>query len=106
MALFWKKDSLIPTTGDEIMEDNVNSPKHYTTGAIEVINFIEDKKLSFHRGNAVRYIVRAGLKNPDTEIEDLEKAKWYLTRELEQLKSKEKKELTKVAIAASNLVTT
>ena len=66
---------------------NVNHPAHYNQGKIEVIEFIEDKGLNFHRGNAVKYIARAGLKNPDKEIEDLEKARWYITREIERLQA-------------------
>ena len=42
--------------------DNVNHPSHYTDGNIEVLDFIEDKKLNYHRGNAVKYICRAGKK--------------------------------------------
>ena len=71
------------------MKDNVNHPSHYTDGKIEVIDFIEDKNLNYHRGNAVKYISRAGKKNPDKEIEDLEKARWYINREIERLKEKE-----------------
>lgn len=70
------------------MNDNVNHPSHYTDGKIEVISFIEDKGLNFHRGNAVKYIARAGKKDPEREVEDLEKAKWYLEREIERLKKK------------------
>lgn len=67
------------------MIDNVNSPKHYTDGNIEVIDFIEDKQLNFHRGNAIKYISRAGKKDSKKEIEDLKKAVWYLEREIERL---------------------
>lgn len=70
------------------MSDNVNHPSHYTDGKIEVIDFIEDRNLNFHRGNAVKYIARAGKKNPEKEIEDLEKAVWYLKREIERLEEK------------------
>ena len=66
--------------------DVVNRPAHYTDGKIEVIDFIEDKGLNFHRGNAVKYIARAGKKDPAKEIEDLEKARWYINREIERLK--------------------
>lgn len=70
-------------------QDNnqVSHPKHYNEGKIEVIEFIEDKKLNFHKGNAIKYISRAGIKNKDKEIEDLEKAIWYLKREIECLKA-------------------
>ena len=67
--------------------DNVNHPSHYTDGKIEVIDFIEDKGLNYHRGNAVKYISRAGKKNPVKEIEDLQKAAWYINREIERLKA-------------------
>ena len=53
------------------MNDNVNHPAHYTDGKIEVIDFIEDKKLGFHLGNAVKYICRAGKKDPEKTIEKL-----------------------------------
>lgn len=66
--------------------DEVNRPKHYCDGKIEVIDFIEDKKLNFCRGNAVKYIARAGKKNKLTEIQDLEKAVWYLQHEIKTLK--------------------
>lgn len=72
--------------------DPVNSPSHYTTGTIEVINFIEDKQLNYHRGNAVKYIIRSGIKDKDKEVEDLEKAIWYLRREIERLKREPKQE--------------
>lgn len=65
--------------------DNVNHPQHYTDGSIEVLDFIEDKKLNYHRGNAVKYICRAGKKSKETEIEDLQKAVFYLNREIENL---------------------
>ena len=67
------------------IKDSVNHPSHYTDGKIEVIDFIEDKKLNYHRGNAIKYIARAGKKNKKKEIEDLRKAIWYLNREIERL---------------------
>ena len=70
--------------------DPVSHPAHYTVGKIEVIDFIEDKGLNFHRGNAVKYIARAGKKDPTKEIEDLKKARWYLDREINRME-KEKK---------------
>lgn len=64
--------------------DPVHSPKHYTSGTIEVIDFIEDKKFGYHRGNAIKYIARAKLK--DNLVQDIEKAIWYLNRYLEKHK--------------------
>jgi hypothetical protein len=69
------------------MNDPVNHPKHYTDGKIEVIEYIEDKNLDFHLGNCVKYISRAGKKDPNKTIEDLEKAKWYLQRKIDSLKA-------------------
>ena len=68
------------------MSDAVNHPSHYNQGKIEVIEFIEDKNLGFHLGNAIKYISRAGKKDPAKTIEDLEKAIWYVKRHIETLK--------------------
>lgn len=70
-------------------DDPVNHPSHYTRGKIECIDFITDQKLNFCRGNAVKYIVRAGLKDPSKEVEDLEKAVFYINREIADIKSSE-----------------
>ncbi len=74
---------------------NVNHPSHYASSKIEVIVALEAWGLdkNFYRGNAVKYIARAGKKDPAKEVEDLEKAVWYLKREIEVLKAaKEKRE--------------
>lgn len=63
--------------------DPVNHPAHYTFGKIEVIDVIEDWKLTFHLGNAVKYIARSPYKG--TQISDLRKARWYLEREIDRL---------------------
>ena len=65
--------------------DVINRPKHYVDSKIEVIDYIEDKKLGYCLGNAIKYISRAGKKNPATEVEDLKKAKWYLERRIYEL---------------------
>lgn len=65
---------------------SVEHPTHYNQGKIEAIAVIEDWKLGFHLGNAVKYIARAGRKDPSKEIEDLEKAAWYLKRQIDALK--------------------
>ena len=59
------------------------SPDHYRHGRAEVIDLTEN--LNFCRGNVIKYVARAGLKNPATEIEDLHKARWYLNREIARL---------------------
>lgn len=61
-------------------EDMVNSPKHYTGYSMVVEPIIICKELSFCIGNAVKYIVRAGLKGtPEKELEDYKKAGYYIT---------------------------
>ena len=62
------------------MGDVVNHPEHYTDGGIETIDFIEAKKLPYHLGNAVKYISRAGKKDKEKIVEDLQKASWYISR--------------------------
>lgn len=80
----------------EIKEyDAVNCPSHYTDSKIEVIDYIEDKKLGFCLGNAIKYISRAGKKKDngrniiEKEIEDLQKAIWYINRRIYELKEQE-----------------
>ena len=70
-----------------MQNDPVNHPSHYTHGNIECIDYIMDKQLNFCRGNAVKYITRAGHKDPDKEVEDLKKAVFYLNREIKRLES-------------------
>ena len=65
--------------------NNVNHPSHYNDGKIEVIDFIEDKKLGFCLGNAIKYICRAGKKDKNKEVEDIQKSIWYLHRYLENI---------------------
>ena len=66
--------------------DPVNHPSHYTCGKIEVIDFLEDQQFPYHLGNAVKYISRAGKKDPGKTVEDLEKAVWYINRYIGLLK--------------------
>jgi len=64
--------------------NNVSHPEHYNKGAIEAINIIEDWDLNFSVGNVIKYMLRAPHKGE--ELEDLEKAKWYLERHIENVK--------------------
>lgn len=66
--------------------DNVNHPSHYNQyRGLEIIDLAE--QMNFNRGNAVKYIARAGFKGgPEREIEDLEKARWYIDREIARVK--------------------
>ena len=72
------------------MNDQVNHPNHYADGKIEVIDFIEDKNLGFHLGNAIKYISRAGKKDKTKTVEDLEKAIWYINRYIYCIKNDER----------------
>lgn len=69
------------------LREYVENPSHYNSGKIEVIDFIEDQKLGFCLGNVIKYVSRAGKKDSSKTIEDLEKAKWYLEREIKNLKN-------------------
>jgi len=73
-----------------LSSDPVNHPEHYNVGRIEVIDFIEDQGLNFHLGNAVKYICRPRKYiHNDVEfsvkkrIEDLQKAVWYIQRQIQ-----------------------
>ena len=59
------------------------SPTHYTRGSIEVWDIIRDQRLSYHLGNSIKYICRAGYK--DSKVDDLKKAIHYLENELEHV---------------------
>ena len=65
----------------------VDHPSHYRkdTG-FEAIDVIEAWGLGFNLGNAVKYISRNGKKDPDEYILDLEKARWYIDREIKTRK--------------------
>lgn len=72
--------------GEFLMSDLVNHPPHYANGwsnGAEVIDITEN--LNFNRGNAVKYIARAGKKDPTTELQDLKKAQWYIGREISRI---------------------
>jgi hypothetical protein len=68
-------------------EEMVNNPLHYggADNPYEAIKVIEAWDLDFHLGNTVKYISRAGIKNPEKELEDLKKAAWYLQRKIDNL---------------------
>lgn len=60
--------------------DMIDRPPHYTATRVEPIDVIEAWGLGFHLGNCLKYIARCDLKG--RPIEDLEKARWYLDREI------------------------
>lgn len=61
--------------------DEVSAPQHYLQGRVEVIDVVE--KLDFCRGNVVKYVLRSEHKG--SEVTDLKKAQWYLTRLITRL---------------------
>lgn len=63
--------------------DMVNRPPHYNRGGIEVVDVIEAYALDYHLGNVLKYICRAKYKG--CELEDLQKARWYLDRAITRL---------------------
>lgn len=72
-----KRPEMLPKT------DLVNNPAHYTAGGFETLDFIEAKDLNYRLGNVVKYVSRAGKKANSDPVIDLEKAAFYLRREIE-----------------------
>ena len=74
-----------------MINDPVTHPSHYTSGKIEVIDFITDQNLDFCLGNVVKYVSRAGKKEEEgktiieKQVEDLKKARFYLDFKIKQL---------------------
>jgi len=66
------------------MDDPVNHPSHYTQHPSGVEHIQISEHMNFCIGNAVKYLWRAGLK--DDAIMDLEKARWYINREIARLR--------------------
>jgi hypothetical protein len=75
----------------DLKNKNVNHPSHYMKDSgHEVIEVIHAWKLGYNLGNSIKYIARAGRKNPEKLIEDLEKAIFYLNDEIERINSLKK----------------
>ncbi len=70
--------------------DPVNNPSHYTSGTIQPIEAIEDWQLGFNLGQVIKYVGRAGKKDNSPLLEDLQKAKFYLEREITLMTKKAK----------------
>ena len=70
---------------------NVDHPSHYRKSTdYEAIDVIEAWELGFNLGNTIKYISRTGLKDPLKRVEDLEKARWYLDREIQRIQKSSK----------------
>lgn len=74
-------------------KEQVNHPSHYggQNNPYEAIKVIHAWDLGFDLGNTVKYISRAGKKDPNKEIEDLEKAEFYLKSRINVLKEQRSK---------------
>lgn len=72
------------------MAEKVNHPEHYKANGMEAIDIIEAYGLDFSLGNAVKYILRAGRKSRN-KLEDLQKASWYINREIEKIQKENEK---------------
>lgn len=73
------------------MGNAVEHPAYYNTGGIEVIDAIKTWGFGegFNRGNAIKYIARAGRKDPAKEVEDLKKARFYIDAEITRLEKED-----------------
>lgn len=69
------------------LSEVVEQPKHYIShpSGVECIQITEH--MNYNLGNAMKYIWRAGLKDSQPTVFDLEKAAWYIKREIERLSS-------------------
>ena len=73
----------------EKLDDNTNkTPQHYQ-GTIQPIDLINAQDLNFNLGNVVKYVCRAGKKQGENVLSDLEKAKNYINYEIERIKKNE-----------------
>ena len=69
------------------LDDNTTStPTHYQ-GTIQPIDLINAQNLNFNLGNVVKYVCRAGKKQGENVLSDLEKAKNYINYEIERIKN-------------------
>lgn len=80
-----EKPTYPPITFKSKINSTINHPAYYggEKNTYEAIKVIEAWDLNFHLGNVVKYISRAGKKDPSKTLEDIQKAKWYLDRYLE-----------------------
>ncbi len=75
----------IHVQNDAVPHSTVFHPSHYCDGGIETIDYILAKKMDFLLGQVCKYISRAGKKDPARELEDLQKARFYLDKKIQLL---------------------
>jgi hypothetical protein len=80
----WRKNQELAAPAHPVSNTAVEHPPHYNVGKFEVIDIIEDWRLGFNLGNVVKYVARAEHKG--RELEDLDKAAWYIQREIARRK--------------------
>lgn len=73
-------------------KEMVNHPEHYggEDWIYEPVKVIEAWNLGWHLGDALKYIARAGKKDGNSELQDLKKAQWYISRKIKRLEENEK----------------
>ena len=81
--LWWGNDAIMPE------DDLVNHPPHYNRG-IETTKYIKSWNMQWNQANVIKYVSRYNLKHSDIELQlqDLEKAQWYLQDLIKDLKEK------------------
>jgi hypothetical protein len=79
-----KSETTPPTESSSKVVSKYN-PAHYQRGKIQVWDFISDQNLDFLTGNVVKYVCRAGLKDYESELDDLLKAKAYIEKKIAQV---------------------
>lgn len=86
---YCKSHTCKPRPAPTQAKEQVDHPSHYggASDPYETIKVIEAWGLDFSLGNAVKYISRAGKKDPNKTVEDLQKAKWYLERAIANAKA-------------------
>lgn len=81
----WSVDSVVKEAQTQEAQERVDHPSHYhAQSGVEVIEAIEAWDLCFALGNVIKYVARAGHKDPAKRLEDLRKAQWYLERALKE----------------------
>lgn len=78
---------IFPIEEVPVVKEAVVHPEHYNSGNIEVWDYIIDQGLSYCLGDAVKYISRAGKKDPTTAVQDLKKAINFINREIQRIET-------------------
>ena len=66
-------------------DESVIIPSYYNKENMSVSDIVDEYELNFNKGNIIKYVLRSGKKNKDTEIQDLQKAMRYCQMEIERL---------------------